>query len=194
MIQIELIECDDKLNIYFHYTLKQLHIFNVNKVYNTQTRLEILKRRNVEEYNRTPFIEKNRVYWETFINDNLIKRKVKLITVDVKVCKDDPIEELMSIWTENAAKITKIFFILKHGFETCICCHQTKPLTRAHLIHDRPELLKQAIMEAPIIDDGYKCHISSKWFMRRYIELHKKFPIAPLCKECHRYIDTEGLP
>jgi len=109
MIQIELIECDDKLNIYFHYTLKQLHIFNVNKVYNTQTRLEILKRRNVEEYNRTPFIEKNRVYWETFINDNLIKRKVKLITVDVKVCKDDPIEELMSIWTENAAKITKIF-------------------------------------------------------------------------------------
>ena len=191
MIQIELIECDDKIDIHFHYTFNQLHNFDVNRVYNNQTRLEILKRRDVDEYSRTPFVEKNRVYWETFINDNLDKRKLKLITVDVKVCVDDPIEDLISIWTENAAKITKLFFMLR-GHTECICCHQTKPLTRAHLLHDRPELLKHAILEAPIIDDGCECHISSKWVMRKYIELHKKFPIAPLCKECHKHIDTKG--
>jgi hypothetical protein len=151
-------------------------------------RLEILKRRDPDEYGRTPFVEENRVRWEKFINLKLKKSRLRLLKADGKVCKDDPIEDLISLWTENAAKITKFFFKLKCG-EPCMCCGRKKHLTRAHLLHDRPELLKRAILEAPIIDDGHECHISSRWFMRRYIELHIDFPIAPLCKECHQYID-----
>lgn len=194
MIKIELVECDDNVNVCFHYTFNELHNFDVNRVYNIEIRRQILKRRDPEEYSRTPFVEQNRVRWETFINLNLKKSRLRLITADVKVCKDDSIKDLISIWTENAAKITKFFFKLKSGFEPCMCCHQIKTLTRAHLIHDRPELLKRAILEAPILDDGYECHISSREFMRRYIELHTEFPIAPLCKECHQYIDKKVSP
>jgi hypothetical protein len=152
-------------------------------------RLEILKRRDPVEYRRTPFIVENRVRWEKFINLKLKKSKLRLLTADGKVCKDDPIEDLISLWTENAAKVTTRFFDGKSLGKFCMCCGRKKHLTRAHLLHDRPELLKRAILEAPIIDDGHECHISSHWFMRRYIELHIDFPIAPLCKECHQYID-----
>ena len=177
------IEFDDNIRVRFYYTSKESHNPDVNKLYNIQRRREILKRRDVGEYSRTLFIEQNRIRWETFIHLNLKKSKLRLLTADVK--------DQISIWTENAAKITKYFFKLKSGFEPCMCCHQIKSLTRAHLIHDRPELLKRAILEAPIIDDGHECHISSQWFMRRYIELHTEFPIAPLCKECHEYIDRK---
>ena len=139
--------------------------------YNRQKRLEILKRRDPEEYSRTPFVEQNRVRWETFINLNLKKSRLRLLKADVKVCKDDSIKELISIWTENAAKITKLFFKLR-SFEPCMCCGRKKHLTRAHLLHDRPELLERAILEAPIIDD---CHISSRWFLRKrllYLSIH----------------------
>jgi hypothetical protein len=163
----------------------------INQVYySTQSRLEILKRRDPAEYRRTPFVEENRKRWEIFLKCNLQKSRLRLLTADVKVCRDDSIENLISIWTENAAKLTKIFFKLR-SFEYCMCCRQTKQLTRAHLLHDRPELLRRAILEAPIIDDGHECHLSSKWFLRRYLQLHIDFPIAPLCKGCHEYIDRK---
>ena len=194
MIKIELVECNDNVNVCFHYTFNGIQDFDVNTVYNTEKRLEILKRRDPEEYSRTLFVEQNKVRWETFIKLNFKKSRLRLLKADVKVCKDDPIKELISIWTENAAKITKIFFKLKCGVEPCMCCRQKKHLTRAHLIHDRPELLKRAILETPVLDDGHECHISSREFMCRYIELHTKFPIAPLCKECHQYIDKKVSP
>ena len=166
----------------------------IDQVYNcTQLRLEILKRRDPEEYSRTPFVEQNRIRWETFIDRFLEKSKLRLLTADVLVSKNDSIKDLVSIWTENAAKVTLRFFHGKTLGNLCICCRQEKHLTRAHLLHDRPELLKRAILEAPIIDDGRDCHISSRWFLRRYIELHREFPIAPLCKECHEYIDRNNL-
>ena len=162
----------------------------INQVYySTQRRLEILKRRDPAEYRRTPFVEENRKQWEIFIERNLQKSRLSLLTADVKVCNNDSIENLLSIWTENAAKLTTRFFDGKSLGNLCICCRQDKHLTRAHLLHNRPELLKRAILEAPIIEDGHDCHISSRWFLCRYIELHKEFPIAPLCKECHEYID-----
>ena len=154
-------------------------------------RLGILKRRDPEEYSRTPFVEQNRVHWEKFIILNLKKRKLRLITLDVKLCKDDPIKDVISFLTENAAKVTTRFFEGKSLGKFCICCHENKHLTRAHLLHDRPELLKRAFLEAPIIDDGHECHISSQWVLCRYIELHIEFPIAPLCKPCHQYIDKK---
>lgn len=163
----------------------------INQVYySTQSRLEILKRRDPAEYRRTPFIQENRNRWEIFLKRNLQKSRLRLLTADVLVSRNDSMKDLVSIWTENAAKLTKNFFKLR-SFEHCICCRQDKHLTRAHLIHDRPELLRRAIMEAPIIDDGHECHISSKWFLRRYLQLHIDFPIAPLCKGCHEYIDRK---
>jgi hypothetical protein len=161
------------------------------KIKRMNERLEILKRRDPEEYSRTPFVEQNRVRWEKFINLKLKKSRLRLLKVDGKVCKDDPIEDLISLWTENAAKVTTRFFDGKSLGKFCICCYQKKQLTRAHSLHDRPELLKQAILEAPIIDDGHECHISSRWVLRRYIELHIEFPIVPLCKLCHQYIDKK---
>ena len=162
----------------------------INQVYyNTQDRLEILKRRDPDEYRKTPFVEENKVRWKTFIHQYLKKSKLRLLTADVLVSKNDPIRDLVAIWTENAAKVTLRFFHGKTLGASCMCCGRKKHLTRAHLLHDRPELLKRAILEAPIIDDGHDCHISSRWFLRKYIELHTEFPIAPLCKECHQYID-----
>ena len=152
-------------------------------------RLGILKRRDPEEYSKTDFIEQNRVHWEKFINLKLKKSRLRLLEADVKLCKDDPIKDVISFLTENAAKVTTRFFDGKSLGKFCICCHENNHLTRAHLLHDRPDLLKRAFLEAPIIDDGHECHISSHWVLRRYIELHIESPIAPLCKLCHQYID-----
>ena len=154
-------------------------------------RLGILKRRDPEEYSKTEFIEQNRVHWERFIDINLKKSKLRLLSADVKLCRDDPMEDLISIWTENAAKVTTRFFNGKSLGNVCICCLKKTHLTRAHLLNDRPELLKRAISEAPIIDDGHDCHISSHWVLHRYIDLHREYPIAPLCKKCHQYIDNK---
>jgi hypothetical protein len=50
-------------------------------------RLDILKRRDPVEYRRTPFIEENRVRWETFHHHLTLKKsKLRLLTADGKVC------------------------------------------------------------------------------------------------------------
>ena len=58
-------------------------------------------------------------------------------------------------------------------------------LTRAHTIKDRPEILDLAISES-CTDDGYH----SDMILRKFIELHKMYPVSTLCDACHRIFDN----
>ena len=86
MIKIELVECNDNVNVCFHYTFNGIQDFDVNIVYNTEKRLKILKRRDPEEYSRTPFVEQNRIRWETFINLNLKKLLCQIYRMRTHSC------------------------------------------------------------------------------------------------------------
>ena len=100
---------------------------------------------------------------------------------------DTPEENIIHYSKANAANLVKNFF---RTAPSCLGCGAKKNeiqsggkkciLTHAHTIKSRPEILKMAVSESRT-EEGYKTHL----ILRKFIELHKHYPVATHCWDCH---------
>jgi len=104
--------------------------------------------------------------------------------------RDTPEENIIHYSKANAANLVKNFF---RSAPSCLGCGAKKNeiqsggkkciLTHAHTIKSRPEILKMAVSESRT-EEGYQTHV----ILRKFIELHKQYPVATLCWECHHIL------
>ena len=123
-----------------------------------------------------------------FIEGKLQKTKIQIMDEKFRVTfpKNTDPENISHYSKANAANLVHNFFKTE---PTCLGCGNEKSekckLTRAHTIKDRPEILDLAISES-CTDDGYH----SDMILRKFIELHKIYPVSTLCDTCHRIFDN----
>lgn len=68
------------------------------------------------------------------------------------------------------------------------CGIQCEQFERAHTIKERPEIAKEAlklVLEKNRVDNVFEL----SEFLKQFIELHRKYPIAFLCSRCHMELD-----
>jgi len=93
-------------------------------------------------------------------------------------------------WVIQPANIIQSVF---KGFKTnyCKCCRSsTKRLDSAHTILTRPQILKNAIEHS-------QSELGEEDWVEQaieFIQLHTKYPVITLCKECHRAMDKIHEP
>ena len=93
-------------------------------------------------------------------------------------------------WVIQPANIIHSVF---KGFKKncCECCHSdTKRLDSAHTILTRPRILKKAIRQSES-ELGEEDWIDQ---VIKFIQLHAKYPVITLCKECHLAMDKIHEP
>ena len=145
---------------------------------------------NLRDVNSCMFkVEKKKC--ANFIDGKLQKNKIQIIDEKNRVTfpKNTIPKNILHYSKANAANLVHTFFKTEPTCLKCGCDKECKgkKLTRAHTIKDRPEILKIAISES-YTGDGYHSDI----FLRKFIELHKIYPIATLCEECHREFDNNS--
>ena len=118
-----------------------------------------------------------------FIDCKLQKTRIQNMSekYSITIPKDTPEENIIHYSKANAANLVKNFF---RSGPSCLGCGAKKSrqcvLTHAHTIKSRPEILKMAVSESRT-EEGYQTHV----ILRKFIELHKQYPVATLCWECH---------
>jgi len=118
-----------------------------------------------------------------FIDCKLQKTRIQNMSekYSITIPKDTPEENIIHYSKANAANLVKNFF---RTAPSCLGCGAKKSrqcvLTHAHTIKSRPEILKIAVSESRT-EEGYQTHV----ILRKFIELHKQYPVATLCWECH---------
>ena len=121
-----------------------------------------------------------------FIDCKLQKTRIQNMSekYSITIPKDTPEENIIHYSKANAANLVKTFF---RSAPSCLGCGAKKSkqciLTHAHTIKSRPEILKIAVSESRT-EEGYQTHI----ILRKFIELHKQYPVATLCWECHHIL------
>ena len=121
-----------------------------------------------------------------FIDCKLQKTRIQNMSekYSITIPKDTPEENIIHYSKANAANLVKNFF---RSAPSCLGCGAKKSkqcvLTHAHTIKSRPEILKIAVSESRS-EEGYKTHV----ILRKFIELHKQYPVATLCWECHHIL------
>ena len=127
-----------------------------------------------------------------FIDCKLQKTRIQNMSekYSITIPKDTPEENIIHYSKANAANLVKNFF---RTAPSCLGCGAKKNelqsggkkciLTHAHTIKSRPEILKIAVSESRT-EEGYQTHI----ILRKFIELHKQYPVATLCWECHHIL------
>ena len=127
-----------------------------------------------------------------FIDCKLQKTKIQNMSekYSITIPKDTPEENIIHYSKANAANLVKNFF---RSAPSCLGCGAKKNelqsggkkciLTHAHTIKSRPEILKMAVSESRT-EEGYQTHV----ILRKFIELHKQYPVATLCWECHHIL------
>ena len=121
-----------------------------------------------------------------FIDCKLQKTRIQNMSekYSITIPKDTPEENIIHYSKANVANLVKNFF---RSAPSCLGCGAKKSkqcvLTHAHTIKSRPEILKIAVSESRS-EEGYKTHV----ILRKFIELHKQYPVATLCWECHHIL------
>ena len=93
-------------------------------------------------------------------------------------------------WVIQPANIIQSVF---KGFKkkNCECCRSyTKRLDSAHTILTRPQILKNAIRQSQseLGEEDWNDQVI------KFIQLHAKYPVITLCKECHLAMDKIHEP
>lgn len=121
---------------------------------------------------------------QPYILAKLPKCKIKILNEinGVRYLEDTPTGNIVINLEAHARNVVHSFFRTER---VCKVCNSCTKLQRAHTIRDRPDILRDAIH---ISREECGFYESSR-ILRKFIELHGKYPIATMCVACHSDFD-----
>lgn len=123
---------------------------------------------------------------QPYILAKLPKCRIKILNEinGVRYSEDTPTTNIVINLEAHARNVVHSFFKIER---MCRVCISSTKLQRAHTIRDRPDILRDAIHISRKESGFYE----SSRIMRKFIELHGKYPIATMCVACHNDFDKK---
>ena len=121
---------------------------------------------------------------ESYIIAKLPKCKIQILNEinGVRYLEDTPTANIVINLEAHARNVVYYFFRTER---MCKVCNSCSKLQRAHTIRDRLDILRDAIH----ISRGEYGFYESSRILRKFIELHGKYPVATMCVACHSDFD-----